>query len=106
MLKFVIRTSTSSMTSVPKPLKYLAPFYGDFKTVHVKIKDEKVKKQCADVISVLAMAPGSGDQAREERECLRYCLLGKLSLFEPTQVAQNVLAREFHVQDSRVSTYT
>lgn len=77
MLKFIIRTSTTSMTSVPKPLKYLSPYYGTFKEAHENIKDVKVKKQCADIISVLAMGPTGGDTEREKRECLRYCLLGK-----------------------------
>lgn len=32
-LRTLIRTSTSSMTSVPKPLKFLRPFYADLEEV-------------------------------------------------------------------------
>lgn len=76
MLKFIIRTSTTSMTSVPKPLKYLMPYYAKIKEAHAKMEDSAAKKKCADIISVLAMGPTGGEAAREQRECLRYCLLG------------------------------
>lgn len=76
MLKFIIRTSTTSMTSVPKPLKYLMPYYTKIKDAHAKIEDLQAKKKCADIISVLAMGPTGGDTAKDNRECLRYCLLG------------------------------
>lgn len=33
-LRTLIRTSTSSMTSVPKPLKFLRPHYPDFQVLH------------------------------------------------------------------------
>lgn len=33
-LRTLILTSTSSMTSVPKPLKYLRPLYPDMVTIH------------------------------------------------------------------------
>lgn len=55
MLSNLIRTSTTSMTSVPKPLKFLREHYLALKEVYEKIKDEKTKKFCADVVSVLAM---------------------------------------------------
>ena len=68
-----IKTSTSSMTSVPKPLKFLKPFYNSLKTVyeswHVA---HDLKQKMADMLSVLAMtmsAPGS-------QECLRFKLEG------------------------------
>lgn len=77
MLKFIIRTSTTSMTSVPKPLKYLMPYYKRIKEAHAKMDDPVAKKKCADIISVLAMGPTGGETAREQHECLRYCLLGK-----------------------------
>lgn len=78
MLRFLIRTSTTSMTSVPKPLKYLAPYYGQLKEAHEKIKNPQTKKLCADVISVLAMGPTGGDNAKKQLDCLKYCLLGML----------------------------
>lgn len=76
MLKFLIRTSTTSMTSVPKPLKYLVPYYARLKEAHSKMEDPVAKKKCADIISVLAMGPSADDKSRDYQDCLRYCLLG------------------------------
>ncbi|XP_072401844.1 26S proteasome non-ATPase regulatory subunit 2 [Diabrotica undecimpunctata] len=67
-----IQASTTSMTSVPKPLKFMRPHYDTMKTVHEKITDPDTKKVCADIISVLAMTMGEG------RECLKYRLLSNL----------------------------
>ncbi|XP_028138839.1 26S proteasome non-ATPase regulatory subunit 2 [Diabrotica virgifera virgifera] len=67
-----IQASTTSMTSVPKPLKFMRPHYETMKTVHEKITDPDTKKVCADIISVLAMTMGEG------RECLKYRLLSNL----------------------------
>ena len=39
------------MTSVPKPLKFMIPHYDAMKAAYEKIKDDKVKRQCADVVS-------------------------------------------------------
>ncbi|XP_017779189.1 PREDICTED: 26S proteasome non-ATPase regulatory subunit 2-like [Nicrophorus vespilloides] len=76
MLKFLIRTSTTSMTSVPKPLKYLAPYYETLKEAHGKMVNVAVKKQCADIISVLAMCPMGGTET--PLESLKYCMLGTM----------------------------
>ena len=38
-LRSQIRASTSSMTSVPKPLKFLRPHYDDLKSLHEKWSD-------------------------------------------------------------------
>lgn len=65
-----IKASTTSMTSVPKPLKFLRPHFGTLKDVYEKINDNSVKKYCADIISILAMT------VSEDRECLKYRLLG------------------------------
>lgn len=67
-----IRASTTSMTSVPKPLKFMKPHYDTMKQIHEKITDAPVKKVCADIISVLAMTMGEG------RDCLKYRLLSDL----------------------------
>lgn len=69
----LIRASTTSMTSVPKPLKFMIPHYDKMKEVYAKITDESVKTQCADVVSCLAMTMS------EERECLQYRLKSNLS---------------------------
>ncbi|XP_048506092.1 26S proteasome non-ATPase regulatory subunit 2-like [Athalia rosae] len=76
-LRGLIMTSTTSMTSVPKPLKYLRNSYGVLKTAHSKINSEKkesLKKDFSDILSVLAMA-GSPSGSRE---CLKYCLQGNM----------------------------
>lgn len=68
-----IRASTTSMTSVPKPLKFMRPHYDTMKQIYEKITDPKTQEFCADVISVLAMTMS------EERECLKYRLVGSQS---------------------------
>ena len=42
-LRTEIRASTTSMTSVPKPLKFLRPHYGTLKKVYEKITNMDVK---------------------------------------------------------------
>ncbi|XP_044466296.1 26S proteasome non-ATPase regulatory subunit 2 homolog A [Mangifera indica] len=67
-----IRTSTSSMTSVPKPLKFLRPHYGTLKAYYETMGDSDLKKYLADILSVLALTMS----AEGERESLKYRLLG------------------------------
>uniref|UniRef100_A0A5B6YM08 26S proteasome non-ATPase regulatory subunit 2 homolog n=1 Tax=Davidia involucrata TaxID=16924 RepID=A0A5B6YM08_DAVIN len=67
-----IRTSTSSMTSVPKPLKFLRPHYGTLKLYYDTMADSDLKKLLADILSVLALTMS----AEGERESLKYRLLG------------------------------
>ncbi|XP_012937202.1 26S proteasome non-ATPase regulatory subunit 2 [Aplysia californica] len=69
-LRTQIRASTTSMTSVPKPLKFLRPHYDTIKGVHEKIKDKETQRFCADIISVLGMTMSEG------RDSLKYRLLG------------------------------
>lgn len=64
------------MTSVPKPLKFLAPYYDILKNTFKKIGDSSTKKSLADVISVLAMGTAGGEEAKKNCDCLKYCLLG------------------------------
>ncbi|KAI3856821.1 hypothetical protein MKX03_014139 [Papaver bracteatum] len=72
-LRHEIRNSTSSMTSVPKPLKFLRPHYGTLKTYFAAMGgDPELKRFLADILSVLAMTMSS----EGERESLRYRLLG------------------------------
>lgn len=66
-----IRSATSSMTSVPKPLKFLRPHYATLKAAYPSIH-ESTKEHLADVLSVLAMTM-SEDGARES---LKFRLLG------------------------------
>lgn len=69
-LRSQIRASTTSMTSVPKPLKFLRLHYESLKEVYEKIKDDTTKRLCADIVSVLGMT------TTETRESLKYKLLG------------------------------
>jgi 26S proteasome regulatory subunit N1 len=64
MIVMELRTATASMTSVPKPLKFLRPHFSAIKTVHSAIKDSvdnetlELRARLADVLSVLAMTMG------------------------------------------------
>ncbi|KUF97766.1 hypothetical protein AM588_10011473 [Phytophthora nicotianae] len=72
LLRREIRTATSSMTSVPKPLKFLRPSYDDLKTAYATFQAGETKKLMADVLAVLAMT-----MAKEgSRESLKFKLLG------------------------------
>lgn len=72
-LQTEIQSATSSMTSVPKPLKFLRIFYDQFKQFYEngKIQNES-KKLLADIISVLAMTMA----VEGSRESLKFKLLG------------------------------
>jgi 26S proteasome regulatory subunit N1 len=70
-LRTLIRTSTSSMTSVPKPLKFLRPHYPDLQTLFRTWEPSEDKSNFADILSVLAMTYSD----TEPRGTLRYRLL-------------------------------
>ncbi|KDD73734.1 hypothetical protein H632_c1883p1, partial [Helicosporidium sp. ATCC 50920] len=72
-----IRTATSSMTSVPKPLKFLHPHFGALCAAAAAPGSRPAADDAAlcDVLSVLAMTAGR----EEERDCLHYCLRGSLA---------------------------
>ncbi|XP_065855782.1 26S proteasome non-ATPase regulatory subunit 2 homolog A-like isoform X2 [Euphorbia lathyris] len=67
-----IRSATSSMTSVPKPLKFLRPHYGTLKAYYDTMVESEQKKYLADILSVLVLTMS----AEGERESLKYRLLG------------------------------
>jgi len=69
ILRTKIKESTSSMTSVPKPLKFLRNQYDTLKQVFEKITDPSTKEFCADIVSVLGMT------ISDKRECLKYRFL-------------------------------
>ncbi|OCF58861.1 26S proteasome regulatory subunit N1 [Kwoniella mangroviensis CBS 10435] len=74
-LRTLIRTSTSSMTSVPKPLKFLRPFYEEMGKIRDSW-DEGLKEQrslLASILSVLAMTYSDTGK----RETLFYRLLSE-----------------------------
>lgn len=59
-MKKEIRTSTSSMTSVPKPLKFLHPHFDNLKAKYEALKPP-VNAMLADVISWLGMTSTGRD---------------------------------------------
>eukprot|EP00471_Norrisiella_sphaerica_P011214 CAMPEP_0184505640 /NCGR_PEP_ID=MMETSP0113_2-20130426/53093_1 /TAXON_ID=91329 /ORGANISM="Norrisiella sphaerica, Strain BC52" /LENGTH=899 /DNA_ID=CAMNT_0026895339 /DNA_START=51 /DNA_END=2750 /DNA_ORIENTATION=- len=71
-LRDQVRSSTSSMTSVPKPLKFLRPRYKELQGFFSKMRSGENKKLLADILSVLAMTMGKADS----RESLGYKLQG------------------------------
>jgi len=52
-LRTQIRSSTTSMTSVPKPLKFLRPHYDTLKQVYEKINDERTKVKCISIMHII-----------------------------------------------------
>lgn len=54
-LKEFIKSSTSSMTAVPKPLKFLRPHYIEMCAIYDKWSSKELKSSLAEVLSVLAM---------------------------------------------------
>ncbi|KAI8825259.1 armadillo-type protein [Fimicolochytrium jonesii] len=71
-LRTLIRTSTSSMTAVPKPLKFLRPHYSGLITVHESWPAGANKNFLADILSVLSMSFAE----EGKRDSLKYRLLG------------------------------
>ncbi|KAH9942824.1 armadillo-type protein [Amylocystis lapponica] len=70
-LRTLIRTSTSSMTSVPKPLKFLHPHYPELQTLYETWPPSEDTSLFADILSVLAMTYSD----TQPRGTLRYRLL-------------------------------
>ncbi|KAI6233006.1 26S proteasome non-ATPase regulatory subunit 2 [Aphelenchoides fujianensis] len=69
-MRGLIRASTTSMTSVPKPLKFMLPHYGKMKQVFEKMGEIPAKRLCADIISVLAMCSDN------KSDCINFRLKG------------------------------
>lgn len=67
-----IRSATSSMTSVPKPLKFLRTHFPALKEHFRSISSGKVAELSADILSVLSMTMGD----EEKRESLHFKLKG------------------------------
>ncbi|KAG6868638.1 hypothetical protein C0993_012682 [Termitomyces sp. T159_Od127] len=70
-LRTLIRTSTSSMTSVPKPLKFLRPHYLDLQALYDIWPISEDKSLFGDILSVLAMTYSD----TQPRGTLKYRLL-------------------------------
>ena len=71
-IKTSIKTATSSMTAVPKPLKFLRPHYDKLCQAHDQWPAGENKQSLADTLSVLGMTY-SDDEDR--RDTLKYRLL-------------------------------
>ncbi|XP_058752979.1 26S proteasome non-ATPase regulatory subunit 2 homolog A-like [Vicia villosa] len=71
-MRLEIITSTSSMTSVPMPIKFLRPHYATLKAFYETMAESVSKKYLADILSVLALTMS----AEGERESLKYRLFG------------------------------
>ncbi len=65
-LRRLIRASTTSMTAVPKPLKFMIPHYEAMVAAYRKIPDGAVRRECADILSVLAMTSGAEEDGTGE----------------------------------------
>ncbi|KAL1967911.1 hypothetical protein VTN77DRAFT_2328 [Rasamsonia byssochlamydoides] len=72
-IKTFIKTSTSSMTAVPKPLKFLRPHYDELTELYDSWPAGPDKDSLADMLSVLGMTYGVEDRL----ETLKYRLLAK-----------------------------
>ncbi|KAL2890395.1 26S proteasome regulatory subunit rpn-1 [Ceratocystis lukuohia] len=70
-MKTSIRTSTSSMTAVPKPLKFLRPHYETLKVVYEDWPSGNNKDSLADVLSAIGMTFSDEDN----QDTLKYRLL-------------------------------
>jgi len=70
-MKTFIKTSTSSMTAVPKPLKFLRPHYETMKQLYEDWPSGDDKTSLADVLSVIGMTYSDEDC----QDTLKYRLL-------------------------------
>ncbi|KAJ8122023.1 hypothetical protein ONZ43_g1679 [Nemania bipapillata] len=70
-MKTSIKTSTSSMTAVPKPLKFLRPHYEPLTKLYEEWPESEDKASLADVLSVIGMTFSDEDR----QDTLKYRLL-------------------------------
>lgn len=70
-MKTSIKTSTSSMTAVPKPLKFLRPHYDPLRELYEAWPEGENKASLADVLSVIGMTFSDEDR----QDTLKYRLL-------------------------------
>lgn len=57
-LRTLIRTSTSSMTSVPKPLKFLRPFYEEMGKIRDGWSEDLKEQRVSGTFVILVPNPG------------------------------------------------
>lgn len=58
-LRTLIRTSTSSMTSVPKPLKFLRPFYEEMGKIRDGWSEDLKEQRVSEILFILVPGPGT-----------------------------------------------
>ena len=78
MIRVEVSTATSSMTSIPKPLKFLHPYYKQIKEYYDNLCDNQFKKEVADLISVLGITMSEENSL----DSLEYALKGTRSNLE------------------------
>ncbi|CAG2160860.1 unnamed protein product [Oppiella nova] len=71
-----IKSATTSMTSVPKPLKFLRPHYQTLKDLYSQMPSEDTKRFMADIVSILAMTINPTESVNTSGEALKYRLIG------------------------------
>ncbi|XP_054160152.1 26S proteasome non-ATPase regulatory subunit 2-like [Oppia nitens] len=71
-----IKSATTSMTSVPKPLKFLRPHYQTLKDLYNEMPTEDTKRFMADIVSILAMTIPPTDSVNTSGEALQFRLIG------------------------------
>jgi len=67
-----VQGATQSLTSVPKPLKFLSPLYDKLKDILEKASESEWKASVADLVSVVGMVAGEDDS----NDALKYCIMG------------------------------
>jgi 26S proteasome regulatory subunit N1 len=76
MIKTEVAGATSSMSSVPKPLKFMTPLYEKLIEIFDKYKTEdRFKRQLSNLCSVIGMVAAKDDS----NDMLDYCLKGELA---------------------------
>ena len=83
MIKHEITTSTSSMTSIPRPLKFIRLHFGKIKEFYEKFipsteKDKNYKLMLSDLISVILSVVTETNEEGKELTMLQYVLSGTL----------------------------
>ena len=73
-LRKSIKSATTSMTSVPKPLKFLREHYDTLKSIYETMPTDQTKRFAADIISILSMT--MPEDKLEQCESLNYRLKG------------------------------
>ncbi|THD19853.1 26S proteasome non-ATPase regulatory subunit [Fasciola hepatica] len=73
-MRTLIKSATTSMTSVPKPLKFMMPHYAKMKSIYDEMSESSAKHLCADIVSVLGMTVT--DKPESRFDTLNYRLLG------------------------------